>query len=83
MIRKKNTRPVGRTYHATVKSHWTSLTMWFGRVLMSAGFIDFLMIASGQGSVLTRYLGDHTPIILMMVGYLGNWLRKRTTSAVK
>ena len=83
MVRKKNKIPVGHIYNAQVKSQWKSLTMWFGRLLMSAGFIDLLLLASGQGAVLTRYLGDHTPIILMMVGYLGNWLRKRTTSAVK
>ena len=83
MIRKKNKKPVGMEYTAVVKSQWKSLSMWFGRILMSAGLIDLLMLFSGQGAILTRYLGEHTPIILMMVGFIGNWLRKRTTGAVK
>jgi len=83
MIRKRNKRPVGMEYTATVKSQWKSLSMWFGRILMSAGLVDLLLLFSGQGAILTRYLGEHTPIILMMVGFVGNWLRKRTTSAVK
>ena len=83
MIRKKNVKPVGVEYTATVKSHWKSLSMWFGRILMSAGLIDLLLLLSGQGAILNRYLGEHTPMVLMLVGFIGNWLRKRTTSAVK
>lgn len=83
MIRKKNVKPVGVEYTATVKSHWKSLSMWFGRILMSAGLIDLMLLFSGQGAILNRYLGEHTPMILMLVGFTGNWLRKRTTSAVK
>lgn len=83
MIRKKNKKPVGMEYTAVVKSQWKSLSMWFGRILQSAGLIDLLMFASGQGSVLNKYLGEHTAIILIATGYVANWLRKRTTGAVK
>ena len=83
MIRKRNTKPVGMEYTAVVKSQWKSLSMWFNRVLMSAGFIDLLLMVAGQGSILTKYIGEHTPVILMSVGYIGAWLRKRTHGSVK
>jgi len=83
MIRKKNKKPIGMEYTAVVKSQWKSLSMWFNRLIMSAGLIDLLMLASGQGAILSKYLGEHTPVILVAVGFIGAWLRKRTTGAVK
>ena len=83
MIRKRNKKPVGFEYTAVVKSSWKSLSMWFNRLLMSAGLIDLLMLASGQGAILNKYIGENTPVILLGIGFIGTWLRKRTTCAVK
>jgi len=83
MIRKRNRKPVGFEYTAVVKSQWRSLSMWFNRIIMSAGLIEFISAFSEQGAILTKYLGGHTAVILFAIGYIGSWLRKRTTGAVK
>lgn len=83
MIRKKNLKPVGMEYTAVVKSTWKSLAMWWYRLLGSAALVDILFAISGQGAIFSKYLGEHTGVILLVVSYVGMWLRKRTTSAVK
>lgn len=83
MIPVKNIKPVGRQYFATVKSSWRSMTMWWGRVLMSVGFLDMLSQLMGASAVLSPYLGKYSGLTFLVLGMVNQWLRKRTTSAVK
>ena len=78
-----NKKYVGQEYTAFVKSKWTSWSLWWGRLLMSAGALDFALVVTGNGAVLTPYLGKHAPEILVAFGLINQLLRRRTTSAVK